>query len=362
MQDHDVRELRLALVMTGGVSLAVWMGGVAGEVFRCIRNEGLYGDLCDLTATRVVVDVMSGSSAGGMNGAFLGTAIAYDLTVDEFDELRDLWLSLGSFSKLLRDPLKKDPPSLLKGDEFFGPAIENVLTSWVSRKANCVLTPSPSDLTVILTASLLSAHLEPFADDFDTAILEPRHRARFTFEAEHFCDGASLPAKLALAARTTASFPGAFEASYIPIGESGRPEADPARPDMNGIASFDRSHWAVDGGVLMNKPVKPALDAIRRRTSGGEIRRVIAYVNPDPGTPRQAIDVRANPPTLGDVVMKSIITLPRAESIADHLDELRAINQQSVDTRELRDALLRGVRVRPVGPPCLLYTSDAADE
>ncbi len=345
MQDHDTRELRLALVMTGGVSLAVWMGGVAGEIFRCIRKDGIYGDLCDLTATEVVVDVLSGASAGGMNGAFLGTAIAYDLTIDEFDELRDLWLSLGSFSKLLRDPMAKDPPSLLQGDEFFGPQVHDVLSSWVERKDRCVLSPPTNELTVILTASLLSAQLEPYTDDFDTAILEPRHRALFTFETEHFRDSATLPAKLALAARTTASFPGAFEASYIPIGEAGTPVADPNRPDMDGIASFDRSHWAVDGGVLANKPVGPALDAIMRRSSGREIRRVIAYVNPDPGSPRQSIDVRAAPPTIGDVVLKSIVTLPRAESIADHLDELRSINQRFSDTRELRDSLLRGVRV-----------------
>ncbi|MEP7203133.1 MAG: hypothetical protein ABI894_11015, partial [Ilumatobacteraceae bacterium] len=62
----DKRELRLGLVMTGGVSLAVWMGGVAGEIYRCIKQHGLYGDLAELTQTEVIVDVMSGASAGGL--------------------------------------------------------------------------------------------------------------------------------------------------------------------------------------------------------------------------------------------------------------------------------------------------------
>ena len=211
-------------------------------------------------------------------------------------------------------------------------------------------------LTVILTTSLLSAELKPFTDDFETEILEPNHRALFTFQDEHFRDTRLLPARLALAARTTASFPGAFEASYIPIGESkatgksgpnGAGTVRNGRPDMDGIANFPRSHWAVDGGVLVNKPVGPALEAILKRASKSEVRRVVAYVNPDPGSPQQGIDVEEDVPTIGDVVLKSVVSLPRAESIANHLEELREINQRGSDKRDLRDSLLRGVRLGP---------------
>ena len=354
LQDNsDTRELRLGLVMTGGVSLAVWMGGVSAEIFRCIKQTGLYGDLSRLTETRVIVDVMSGSSAGGLNGAFLGTAIAYGLDVAEFDELRDLWLEVGSFSQLLRDPLAKDPPSLLQGDEFFTVKINEIISRWLARKGGIAYPDGQDDLTLILTTSVLSAELEQFTDDFDTAILEPNHRATFTFEGQHFADKPTLAARLALAARTTASFPGAFEASYIPIGESipGKPTKPGSRPDMDGIASFDRSHWAVDGGVLVNKPVGPALDAILKRASNSEVRRVVAYVNPDPGSPQQTVDVEAAAPTIGEVVLKSVVSMPRAESIADHLEELREINQRTNDKRDLRDSLLRGVRVGPAGTP-----------
>ena len=116
---------------------------------------------------------------------------------------------------------------------------------------------------------------------------------------------------------------------------------------MDGIANFPRSHWAVDGGVLVNKPVGPALDAILKRASKSEVRRVVAYVNPDPGSPQQGIDVEEDVPTIGDVVLKSVVSLPRAESIANHLEELREINQRGSDKRDLRDSLLRGVRLGP---------------
>ena len=89
------RELRMALVMTGGVSLAVWMGGVSAELYRLVKREGVYGDLLALTDTRVTVDITSGSSAGGLNGVFLGAALARDLPTSEFDRLRDLWAPPG---------------------------------------------------------------------------------------------------------------------------------------------------------------------------------------------------------------------------------------------------------------------------
>ena len=111
----DRRELRLGLVMTGGVSLAVWMGGVVGEMYRCMKQHGLYGDLATLTQTEVVVDVMSGASAGGLNGAFLGTAIAYGLEVDEFDELRDLWLEVGVILAAAAQPDDQGPAVVVAG-------------------------------------------------------------------------------------------------------------------------------------------------------------------------------------------------------------------------------------------------------
>jgi predicted acylesterase/phospholipase RssA len=65
-------ELRLALVMNGGVSLAVWIGGVAHEINRFVgETHPVYRHLLELTSTRARVDVISGTSAGGVNGAAL---------------------------------------------------------------------------------------------------------------------------------------------------------------------------------------------------------------------------------------------------------------------------------------------------
>ena len=78
------REIRFALAMNGGVSLAVWIGGVSDEVLRLcvagVASDGfgldaaapdpswsVYQQLCWAAGARVRVDVMSGASAGGMN-------------------------------------------------------------------------------------------------------------------------------------------------------------------------------------------------------------------------------------------------------------------------------------------------------
>src|SRR5687768_11050737 len=121
------QEIRVASVMTGGVSLAIWMGGVTRELnllqhaswvreaddpdraYRAL--ESLQGDdakiarrylrLLELLDAMVDVDMLSGTSAGGMNAALFGLSRASGL---DLGPLRDLWLKAGAFDTLLRDP------------------------------------------------------------------------------------------------------------------------------------------------------------------------------------------------------------------------------------------------------------------
>ncbi|WP_298961971.1 patatin-like protein [uncultured Roseibium sp.] len=119
-------ELRLALVLYGGVSLAIYMHGVSREVlnlvrasnFRLDRNAGkaagnepselppvqtAFRDLLDLISSvadiRVVVDAIAGASAGGVNGIMLARAIAHDLPLDSHSEM---WLQNADVTRLAR--------------------------------------------------------------------------------------------------------------------------------------------------------------------------------------------------------------------------------------------------------------------
>ncbi len=120
-------ELRLALVLYGGVSLAIYMHGVSREVlnlvrassFRLDRNLGgpakdtttrdlppvqsAFRDFLDLMSSvadiRVVVDSIAGASAGGVNGIMLARAIAHDLPLDSHSEM---WLENADVTRLAR--------------------------------------------------------------------------------------------------------------------------------------------------------------------------------------------------------------------------------------------------------------------
>src|SRR6185436_9861212 len=98
-QEPKSREVRLGLVMYGGVSLAVYINGVANELFRAVRGRGVYKLLKELTDSDITVDVMSGTSAGGVNGILLGFALANER---EFGVSTQVWREGADFGDLLR--------------------------------------------------------------------------------------------------------------------------------------------------------------------------------------------------------------------------------------------------------------------
>ena len=111
------KELRLALVCYGGVSLAIYMHGITKEVWKLLQASGargaaagtpladtarVYRDLLDALAPhldlRVLTDIVAGASAGGINGILLAHAIAGG---HDMEPLRDLWLAGADIEKLL---------------------------------------------------------------------------------------------------------------------------------------------------------------------------------------------------------------------------------------------------------------------
>ena len=54
----------------------------------------------DSIRTRFVVDTISGTSAGGINGIFLAKALANDQSIDD---LQKLWIEEGAIERLVND-------------------------------------------------------------------------------------------------------------------------------------------------------------------------------------------------------------------------------------------------------------------
>jgi patatin-related protein len=370
------QDLRLAIAMSGGVSLAVWMGGVAREVNllqqasnrrsekNCTspsrqasdadgvapshnelsgndardwdaRSRELYMKLLRLLDLKVTVDVLSGTSAGGINAALLGLSSAAEV---DLAGLRDLWLTTGSMDLLLRDPAEKDPPSLMQGDKVLFTGLAEGIRDLYDRGHRHAghSHPDPEvDTTVFITTTMMSGETSRFTDDYGTLVPDVDHHGLFTFGQDALAPESGRPrlAELALAARSSASFPGAFEPSFVPIGHSIAGTAGmPAHPDMARFANMTRSHWTADGGLLANRPLTPLLARIMAQPARGQVRRVLAFVVPDGGgTPSPAAQSGADqwgqPPTLAGALRQDL-DAQLAQSITSDLQAIRAHNEK----------------------------------
>src|SRR5215204_4676954 len=132
------KELRIALVCFGGISLAVYMHGISKEILKLVRasrelhaiadrarrakaaflddadpekreydTESIYFELLREIGRkielRVVVDIIAGASAGGINGTMLARALSHDLPMGL---QRNLWLDNADVTVLLSPEAK----------------------------------------------------------------------------------------------------------------------------------------------------------------------------------------------------------------------------------------------------------------
>ncbi|WP_370933718.1 patatin-like protein [Amycolatopsis sp. cg13] len=328
------QEIRIAMAMVGGSSLAVWMGGVATETSALLHasrtpdESNGYRKLLDLLHASVRLDVLTGTSAGGINAACLGLAEAYRSTPAI---LRDTWFSAGSLENLIRDPGETQPRSVLNGDKVL---LGGLVQAMHDITGSGVVPTEPPDVTVLLTGTMIDGETTQYDDALGNRVRDTEHRMLFRFDGPLWNNQVHGP--LALAARSSASFPGAFELSRMPIG----PEAaDRLHPDMTDYTELCRSHWLADGGVLVNKPLRPALREIFERSSSTDVRRLLLYVVPkiDGEVKPMACDP-ADPPMLGTALAKVASTI-MSQTISVELEDLSRHNSAVTRTRDTRVAL-----------------------
>ncbi|GIF62610.1 hypothetical protein Ais01nite_06450 [Asanoa ishikariensis] len=324
-------ELRLALVFNGGVSLAVWMAGVTHELDRLRRAEGPWRDLCRDANATVVVDIIAGTSAGGLNGTLLACAVAAGEPLPT--ELRDLWVRDAALTtgKLL-DDTAETPQSLLDGG-YLTKMIRSVVRPRAQRVAQRGGRPrEPVTLFVTATATggpqprgtdALGQHfgyedhrrLYRFVADAQRQVHDPEVGPHPTVRNDFTADEA-----LVTAARASAGFPGAFPpVSEEPLLALPQLRVHPDVPDLRDLPTF-----LMDGGVLDNAPFAPVVEEMGQRTINGPYRRVLAYVVPSSGVRGAVVparDVARLRPPLHAVVSGSL-NLPREVDFRTDVDEL----------------------------------------
>jgi len=164
-QTHN-KELRIGLVLYGGVSLAIYIYGVTYEFLRLARGEGPYGKLLKVTKVKPVIDVISGSSAGGINGLALAKALT---TGADFAVLRDLWIRKADFFELINHG--SQPKSLFNSD-YYIKTLEDALNLMNYTQNEDNIQDGPLDL--FITATNLDGEVLEHTDPFLSQILQTR--------------------------------------------------------------------------------------------------------------------------------------------------------------------------------------------
>ena len=211
-------ETRLGLVMYGGVALAIYINGVAREFFRAVRGNGVYKWLKALTDSDIVVDIMSGTSAGGINGIMLAYALANE---KEFGDAASLWRRDGDIRSLLRSPGGggDGTPSLLDSEGFYQPRLEEafrLMTAYQPRDMHELQFNSPvKELDLFVTGTDVDGRIATLFDDAGHPIDVKDHRSVFLLKhradrKEPFKPESVTYQALAKLARITSCFPARF--------------------------------------------------------------------------------------------------------------------------------------------------------
>lgn len=416
-------EVRFGIVMYGGVSLAIYINGVANELYelaaatpRSGRSPGprtlvppcdapdaprhADGTPCRVTTrdvyrrlsrlvndrdlllrydehlkslgaatplpdpmqmpdaphpvrTRFVVDVIAGTSAGGINGIFLAKALAND---QPFAPLRDLWVREGDLAGLLNDEAsyndqdvadlersRGEPASLLNSDRMYR-KLRKALRLMTGTPPSAPPPPSPyvDELDLFVTTTDIRGSRVTLRL-FDNVVREKRHRHVFHFR--YGDDGQRVTATdlapehdafLAFAARCTSSFPFAFEPMTLGTLkrlEPGTSDTALAKwlPFFESLSPAERADAATrafgDGGYLDNKPFAHAVDALAGRTAVMPVDRKLLYVEPAPEDLRDG-DGGLPPPDAISNALAALTQIPRYETIREDLEAVLRRNRR----------------------------------
>lgn len=388
------RELRLAVVMYGGVSLAIYMNGATQELLNLVRATArdptkpdharftdeelgnssalVYRRLARLTSAsaqaadvrnplapvrqRFVVDILSGTSAGGINAVFLAKALANGQSVDG---LARLWESEADIGLLINDseslagvpdlPKNQQPRSLLNSERMYRKLLDAF--DGMDPKPPSEAEPALADeVDLFVTATDLQGLPVRLQLGGGEVAEERRYRKCFHLsyrQGRNDFEKVDNPF-LAFISRCTSSFPVAFEPMQFAgaatlLRAMRRPIPHPGDPDIpdrwarhfdeysatdQGPAAAGTRPFA-DGGYLDNKPFSYAIDAIggRRGSDSGRVERKLVYIEPDPERlSLPPLDAATEAPNAVQNAL-AVIQLRSYETIREELLRLRDRNR-----------------------------------
>lgn len=421
------KELRLAIVFFGGVSLAVYQHGINREILNLIRASKFYhrdrqdegSDVPSFRSRypdeperstgevylqcleaigqhlslRVIVDVISGASAGGMNGIALARALAHDLSLAP---LTDMWLAEADILKLLAPEAKarrwsksifkpfirpllvrlqreglligkidaemQERVSVFLRSRWFKPpldgrrlatlALDGLAAMERPDASNGSLLPPGTRLDLLVTVTDFRGLDRSIFIHDPPVVNEREHRGLLRFRLDHDKAGHlqsefdldSLPS-LAFAARASASYPGAFPTAQLREMDdllAARHTPWPARSRFL-ARNFSRYRdqgknpeeaVLVDGSILDNKPIMATLEAIRAHSAFREVDRRLVYIDPHSLTDQP--DAGSSVPGFFATLRGALSDLPRT---APTYNELASVSRYNKQVRRLKETI-----------------------
>ncbi len=347
IQAGPKREVRVGLVLYGGVSLAIYIYGVVLEFMRAVqasagREENAYVDVLKDTNSRISVDIVTGTSAGGINGVFLAKALCNGASTATFNKVRTLWLKAADFSQLLK-PGRAEPMALLDESVFEDKLREGLADldaeANAARIAKTPLKPVVDALDLFVTTTDLNGRVIQGKDlvvsslEQSIGTREYRKVFRLKFRTKgynKFLDeelgynkndlSGDRNDLLARVCRATSAFPVALRPVKIGREDKIRDMLPPGDRDAT---------FLTDGGVLNNKPFTDCIRAISRRAAFTKVDRMMFYVEPEPET-FPANSPEPPEPSFWEIAAKTTIGIRAYQSTTRDMDEVRERNSHII--------------------------------
>ncbi|MEI7986372.1 MAG: patatin-like protein [Armatimonadota bacterium] len=353
-----VEEVRFAVVMYGGIALCIYMSGITNVLFDMVISTARDHDSDEFLQTfdklsdtqrvlrraaqlhssyrlkevnqitsetpikavdcRFVIDILSGTSAGGLNNVFLAKALSNE---ESLTALANLWVNEGDIGDLLNDEHSSDPSRYITAENPPQSLLNSVrmqqrlldafqdMESLQLPNKNSVATSRLVDhLDLYITATDLKGLELNLHVKAGTPASERKNRAVFHLAYDPLAvptvKGSDVTYRndfrlvhipfLSYISRATSCIVPAFEP--IKLNDLDRlyyrdqsikyePKVDDLKfahffPDYNPHLFQDR--FFGDGGYGDNYPFGPAIDQIRLRRTDVAVERILLYVEPDP--------------------------------------------------------------------------------
>ncbi len=362
------RELRLGLVVYGGVALAIYMNGICQEFYHAVRGRGIYKLMKALVDADVVVDTISGTSSGGINGILLGYALANsnDRELINFSTFSNIWRNSEDILQLLNQPnlfQVRTIDRVFDGEGFHQKELVNAFDRVTANKL-----PRPqhewfskfNELDLFVTATDYHGKVIRRLDVTGTVVDEKSHNSLFHLKHRlgrkedfnpHYRD-ANLPRNerdtyqaLAKLCRITSAIPLLFS----PVVVDGKPTNNlvdrqltawgnlPPKFATDRTATDGSNFYFLDGGLLSNAPISTALKDMSYRPRDRVGERKIFYIDADPEYFSNIEQfTTSNKLSVGKIVHSAVFSVPSYQSINN---DLRAIAEHNRKIRRNRSML-----------------------